>query len=413
MDAWWLDATEPDVNSNLSDDERLLRMHPTALGSAARYENTYSLMATRTFFEGQRQARPGSRVFILTRSAFSGQQRYAAATWSGDIAARWYDLRTQIPAGLNFSLSGIPYWTTDIGGFAVERRYEHAQGEELEAWRELTTRWFQFGAFCPLFRVHGQFPYREMFNVAPEGHPAYASMLGFDQLRYRLLPYVYSLAAQVTREHGTMMRALWMDFPADTSVRDTGDEYMFGPAFLVAPVTTPMYHVSPEFTTPLPAAKTRSVYLPAGAPWVDFWTGASVTGGRRVEAPAPLDRLPLYLRAGSIVPMGPPLQHTSEKPADPIELRVYTGANGRFTLYEDDGETDAYERGASAEIPIRWDDRARTLTIGTRAGTFPGMLADRHFRIVIVRAGHGTGGGETAEADRVVGYAGEEVRERF
>ena len=318
VDAWWLDATEPDVTSNLSDDERLLRMHPTALGSAARYENSYSLMATRTFYEGQRQARPGSRVFILTRSAFSGQQRYAAATWSGDIAARWYDLRTQIPAGLNFSLSGIPYWTTDIGGFAVERRYEHAQGEELEAWRELMTRWFQFGAFCPLFRVHGQFPYREMFNVAPEGHPAYASMLAFDQLRYRLLPYVYSLAAQVTREHGTIMRALWMDFPADTSVRGTGDEYMFGPAFLVAPVTTPMYHVSPEFTTPLPAAKTRSVYLPAGTAWVDFWTGASVAGGQRVEAPAPLDRLPLYIRAG---------QHRADGAATAAHVREAGGSD--------------------------------------------------------------------------------------
>jgi alpha-D-xyloside xylohydrolase len=220
---------------------------------------------------------------------------------------------------------------------------------------------------------------------------------------------VYSLAAQVTREHGTIMRALWMDFPADAQVRSIGDEYMFGAAFLVAPITSPMYHPSPEMTDPPPATKTRRVYLPAGTTWVDFWTGAAIPGGRSIDAPAPLDRLPLYVRAGSIVPMGPVLQHTDEKPADPIELRIYPGADGRFTLYEDDGVSDAYERGASADIEVRWDDRARTLAIGARTGAFPGMLASRQFRVVIVRADHGVGGGETAQVDRVVTYTGEKV----
>jgi alpha-D-xyloside xylohydrolase len=205
FDAWWLDCTEPDIQSNLSRDETVLRMGPTASGTAARYLNSYSLVQTKAVYEGQRGTNADQRVFTLTRSAFAGQQRYAAATWSGDIAARWYDLKAQISAGLNFSLSGIPYWTTDIGGFAVESRYEHPNDSDLDEWRELMTRWFQFGTFCPLFRVHGQFPYREMFNVAPEDHPAYQTMLAYDKLRYRLMPYIYSLTGMVTQNDYTVM----------------------------------------------------------------------------------------------------------------------------------------------------------------------------------------------------------------
>lgn len=411
IDAWWLDATEPDVTSNLSDHERVLRMHPTALGSGARYENTYSLMHARTFYEGQRAAKPDRRVFILTRSAYAGQQRYAAASWSGDIASRWYDFSMQIPAGLNVALSGLPYWTTDIGGFAVERRYERAHGDDLEAWRELFTRWFQFGAFSPLFRAHGQFPYREPFNVAPPGHPAYEVMLAFARLRYRLLPYLYSLAGDVTHRHGTMMRALVMDFPDDPAVRDLGDQYMFGPAFLVAPVTTPMFFPSPE-AGPASGVTTRSVYLPAGSDWFDFWTGERVPGGRRVDAAAPLDRMPIFVRAGSIVPLGPALQHTAGTTDAAIELRIYPGRDGAFTLYEDDGESYAYERGVFADVPIAWDEAARTLTLGARRGSF-GLARPQQFRAVIVGPDKGTGGGDAPHADRTIRYRGTPVRVRF
>ena len=412
VDAWWLDATEPDVTSNLSDHERVLRMHPTALGSGARYENTYSLMHARTFYEGQRAAKPNQRVFILTRSAYAGQQRYAAASWSGDIASRWYDFRTQIPAGLNVALSGLPYWTTDIGGFAVERRNERPQGDDLEAWRELFTRWFQFGAFSPLFRAHGQFPYREPFNVAPPGHRAYETMLAFARLRYRLLPYIYSLAGDVTHRHGTMMRALVMDFPHDPAVRDLGDQYMFGPAFLVAPVTTPMYYATPEWG-PLSGATTRRVYLPEGSDWFDFWTGERLAGGQRVDADAPLERMPLYVRSGSIVPMGPALQHTAETSAAASELRIYPGRDGAFTLYEDDGASYAYEQGEFSELPMTWNEEARTLTFHARRGSDRVVRPEQRFRVVLVGSGRGAGGGETRRADRTVRYRGAELRVRL
>lgn len=372
FDAWWLDATEPDLGSNVSDSERLLRMHPNALGTAARYENAYSLMTTKGVYEKQRETSPNQRVFILTRSAYAGQQRHSAATWSGDVAARWDDLRAQIPAGLNFCLSGIPWWTTDIGGFAVEPRYEHAKGDDLEEWRELNTRWFQFGTFCPLFRVHGQFPYREMFNIAPENHPAYQTMLAYDKLRYRLMPYIYSLAAMVTHKDYTIMRALVMDFgQQDKKVLDIGDQYMFGPAIMVCPVTE------------LKARK-RQVYLPAGTGWYDFKSGRYFEGGQVIQADAPYTDMPIFIREGSIIPFGPAVQYTSEKPADPIRLLVYTGRNGAFMLYEDDGISYDYEKGAHSMIPIRYSEKEQSLTIGARQGQFPGMLNRRRFEIVWV-----------------------------
>ena len=274
MDAWWMDVTEPDIQSNLSEEERRLRMHPTAIGSAARYLNTYSLAQARAVFEGQIKQNPDQRVFILTRSAYAGQQRYGAATWSGDVAARWEDLRNQVPAGLNFSMAGIPYWTTDIGGFAVEQRYINAKGEDLEEWRELMTRWFQFGTFCPLLRIHGQYPYREIYNVAPENHPAYQAMADYDNLRYRLMPYIYSLAGMVTQDGYTIMRALVMDFPDDPKVRDIGNQYMFGPALLVSPVT--------EYK-----ARSADVYLPKSSGWYDLREGRYFEGGRKIKADAP------------------------------------------------------------------------------------------------------------------------------
>jgi alpha-D-xyloside xylohydrolase len=368
VDAWWMDASEPDILSNVSPEKREELMTPTALGPAAEYLNAYPLMNAKGIYEGQRAANPDKRVFILTRSAFAGSQRYGAAVWSGDIAARWTDMKDQIAAGINFSMSGVPYWTMDIGGFAVERRYEQATGETLEEWREQMTRWYQFGAFCPLFRVHGQYPFREIFNVAPEDHPAYRSMLYYDKLRYRLLPYLYSLSGMVWRDDYTMMRGLVMDFGKDTAVRDIADEFMLGPSLLVAPVCT--YK-----------ARQREVYLPAGQGWYDLYTGKFGEGGQRIHADAPYQRMPVYVKEGSILPLGPDLQYTDQHPADTITLYVYTGRNGDFTLYEDEGTNYNYEKGRFAIIPIHYDQDAGTLTIGRRQGAFTGMLQKRVFKI--------------------------------
>ncbi len=270
---------------------------------------------------------------------------------------------------------GLPYWTKDIGGFAVEPRFlGDVSPDNLEEWRELQTRWFQFGTFCPLFRVHGQYPFREMFNVAPDDHPACQAMLQYDRLRYRLMPYIYSLAGKVTQDDYTIMRALVMDFGADSDVREIDDQFMFGPALMVCPVT--------EYK-----ARKRAVYLPAGADWYEMKSGRIHAGGQTIEADAPYSDIPLFVRAGSIIPYGPEIQYTGEKPADPIRLCVYTGADGTFTLYEDEGTNYHYENGAFCRIPVTYDDDAQTLTIGERAGTFPGMLQERVFEIVWVDPG--------------------------
>ncbi|MGK9368792.1 TIM-barrel domain-containing protein [Melioribacter sp. Ez-97] len=397
IDAWWLDATEPDIHSNLSPEETLRRMGPTALGTPARYRNTYSLLNSKAVYEGQRLSNPDKRVFILTRSAFAGQQKYSAATWSGDVAARWYDFKVQIPAGLNFSLSGIPYWTTDIGGFAVEPRYENPSGKDLEEWRELNTRWFQFGAFCPLFRSHGQFPYREIFNISPEGHPAYESMVYYDKLRYRLMPYIYSLAGMVTFEDYTIMRALILDFPDDKNVFNISDQYMFGPAFLVNPVT--------DFK-----ARSRKVYLPAGADWYDFYTGKKYTGGKSIAADAPYERIPLFVKAGSIIPIGPGIQYTGQKQADTLTLFVYAGGDASFVLYEDEGTNYNYEKGLYSTIEFKYDETDKELVIGERKGEFPGMLSERIINIVFINSDSPRPFEFNIKPDRVVNYNGKEVK---
>ncbi len=372
FDAWWLDSTEPDIQSNLSPTEHLLRVGPTALGSSSRYRNTFSLMNAKGVYEHQRKTSPNQRVFILTRSAYAGQQRYSTATWSGDVATRWYDLKAQIPAGLNFCLSGIPYWTTDIGGFAVEPRFErNVKPDDLEEWREFNTRWFQFGTFCPLFRVHGQFPYREMFNIAPDDHQAYQSMLAYDKLRYRLMPYIYSLTGMVTHDDYTIMRALVMDFGGDKKVLNIGDQFMFGPALLVNPVT--------EYK-----ARTRQVYLPSGTGWYNLKSGRYFKGGQAIWADAPYEDIPVFVKEGSIIPFGPAIQYTTEKPADPIRLFVYTGADGAFKLYEDENVNYNYEKGYFSVIPFKYNEDTRSLTIGARRGKFPGMLKKRTFEIVWV-----------------------------
>lgn len=409
VDAWWLDASEPEMRSSPLLEEIRHTMPRTALGTGSRVLCAYPLMNAQGVYRGQREAAPDQRVFILTRSGFAGMQRYAAAVWSGDITSTWTAFRRQIPAGLSFTLSGLPYWTTDSGGFAVPNKWTRRDEKsatpdepimsagEAEEWAELNTRWLQYATFCPLMRVHGQFPFREMWQFGGESSPAYAAQLKMDRLRYRLLPYVYSLAGGVTHENATMLRALAMDFRTDATAREIGDQFMAGPAFLVTPVT--------EFR-----ARSRSVYLPATpGGWFDFWTGAALEGGRRIDAAAPFDTIPVQVRAGSIVPVGPELQYTAEKPADPITLYVYAGADGAFTLYEDDGVSYGYERGESARIPMRWDDAARTLTLGARDGTFPGMLAERTFEVVLVTREKPAGFSFSPKAGRSVKYHGEAV----
>jgi alpha-D-xyloside xylohydrolase len=384
VDAWWLDTTEPETEDR---ETNILVTNKTYLGSGARYANAFPLMTTSAVYDGQRQESDQKRVFILSRSAFAGSQRNAAAVWSGDINSDWTFFRKQIPAGLNYSVSGLPYWTTDIGGFV-------SGDPDDSAYRELFIRWFQFGTFNPILRVHGtrSTNQNELWSYGPE---AQKILTDYDRLRYRLLPYIYSLAWMTTSQSYTPMRGLVMDFRTDPQAANIGDQFMFGSAFLVKPVTEP-------------DATTTSLYLPQ-ARWYDFWTGAQAQGPRRIEVPSPLDRLPLYVRAGSIVPMGPQIQWSTEKPADPIELRVYRGADGQFTLYEDENDNYNYEKGVYATIPFRWDDAHQVLTIGDRRGEFPGMLAQRTFQIVFVKEDHGTGIEPVTSPDKVVQYSGKQI----
>ena len=381
FDAWWMDASEPNVRDCTPIDYRKALCGPTALGPSAKYFNAYALMNAMAIYGGQREADNDTRVFLLTRSGFPGLQRYSTATWSGDIATRWEDMRAQITAGLNFAICGIPYWTMDIGGFCVEKRYEEAyrvflatgvENADMKEWRELNTRWFQFGAFCPLFRVHGQYPPREPWNIAPENHPAYKSWQYYLKLRYDLMPYIYSLAGMTYREDYTIMRALVMDFAADENVYDVDNQFMFGPAFMACPVA--------EY-----GLRQREVYFPEGT-WYDFYSGSAVVGGQTAKVSAPYERMPLFVREGSIVPFGPDMQYSDEKVADEITLFVYAGRDGSFTLYEDEGTNYNYEKGLCAVIPFSYDDSAKTLTIGEREGSFEGMLTERSFNVVYVSA---------------------------
>ena len=380
IDAWWMDASEPNIRDCTDMDYRKALCGPTALGSSTEFFNAYALVNADAIYNGQRGVDPDKRVFLLTRSGFAGLQRYSTATWSGDIATRWEDMKAQISAGLNFAVSGIPYWTMDIGGFCVENRYVAGQeiynqtGKENadhKEWRELNTRWFQFGAFCPLYRAHGQYPFREPWEIAPEGHPAYESIVYYSQLRYRLMPYIYSLAGMTYFDDYTIMRPLVMDFMADTNVLNIGDTYMFGPAFMAAPVY--------EY-----GARTRDVYFPECEGWYDFYTNRFMEAGVHKTVDAPYDRMPLYVRAGSIVPVGPDMQWSDEKPAEVIDLYVYQGADGEFTLYEDENVNYNYEKGAYSMIGFTYSEADRTLTIAERKGEFPGMLKERVFNVIPV-----------------------------
>jgi alpha-D-xyloside xylohydrolase len=376
MDGWWMDASEPEFD--------VLKGRQTFLGSGESVRNAYPLYVTKAIYEGQRATTDRKRVMILTRSAFAGQQRNAAASWSGDISANWLTLRRQISAGLSFSMSGIPYWTTDIGGFfRPEDQYTS------DAYHELLIRWFEYGAFCPIFRVHGYKSNAEIWNYGAQTENI---LTQYDELRYRLMPYIYSAAWGVTNNGETLMRALPLEFTFDAGARGVADQFMFGPSLLINPVTSE-------------GATQRTLYLPAGTDWVDFWTGKGMKGGQSITADAPLDKMPIYVRAGSIVPYGPRAESASAKP-DPIELRIYAGSNADFVLYEDEGDNYEYEHGVHSVIPIRWDDKVEKLMIGDRQGSFPGMIEHRTFHIVRVADGHGTGIAATSDADATIEYDG-------
>jgi alpha-D-xyloside xylohydrolase len=385
VDAWWLDTDEPETEGQ---QDNILVNHKLHIGSGARYANIYPLFHTEGVSEGQQKASDKKRVFILSRSAYTGTQRLGVTAWSGDVLSNWVTFARQIPAGLNYSISGMPYWTTDIGGFISGGNLNDPK------FRELFVRWFQFGAFSPIFRVHGTRNPDEN-ELWSYGSDAQKILVDYDNLRYRLLPYIYSEAWQVTSKHGTLMRPLVMDWRNDVEAQNTGDEYLFGPAILVSPVTTQ-------------GATSRSVYLPK-ATWYDFWTGANIDGGKRIEADAPLAKMPLYVRAGSIIPMGPTMEWSTEKSADPIEIRVYPGADGDFTFYEDENDNYNYVKGQHATIQLHWDDAAKTLSFGAREGSFPGMLEKHTFNVSVVGEGNGVGISDGAGKARAVIYKGDKV----
>ena len=384
VDAWWMDASEPNVRDCTPMWYRKALSGPTALGTSTEYFNAYSTVNADAIYNGQRSVWKGKlnepRVFLLTRSGFAGEQRYSTATWSGDIGTRWEDMRAQMTAGLNYSISGIPFWGMDQGGFCVENRYVAAQqlfdrtgqeNEDLKEWCELQTRWNQFGTFIPLFRSHGQWPLREIWNIAPDNHPAYKSFVYYDKLRYRLMPYLYSLAGWAHFKDYTLMRALVMDFNGDREVENIGNQWMLGPALMACPVG---YY----------KARNRSVYFPAQCGWYDLYTGEKIDGGQRLIVDAPYERIPVFVRSGAIIPFGPEMEWSDEKPAELINLYVYAGQNGSFQLYEDEGTNYNYEKGKYATIDITYDDATRTVSFGARKGQFNGMLKNRRFNVVLI-----------------------------
>ncbi len=432
IDAWWCDCTEPfepdwsgavkpEVHARLllNTDYSKRYLDPGLI-------NLYSLLHSQGIYEGQRSVTNAKRVVNLTRSAYAAQHRYATITWSGDICATWETLRRSIPEGLNFCVTGEPYWTLDIGGFFI--RYDPA----LWFWRgdynagcrgltapdlvepdpkdtgctdlgyhELYTRWVQYAVFLPIFRSHGTDAPREVWRFGEPGNLFYDTIAKFIRLRYQLIPYIYSLAAQVTLNGHTIMRPVALDYPDDTATHNLTDQYMFGPAFMVCPVTNPMYYR--RNSEPIhDAPKTRKVYLPKGSQWYDFWTEKIFAGDQTVEANAPLEIIPLYVRAGAIVPMSPVMQYVDEIPDAPYEIRVYTGADGEFTLYEDAGDGYEYERGAYALVQLTWNDRRGELTVGARQGRFDGMVESREYKVVFIS--------ERSRVTKNVCYTGKELK---
>ena len=395
VDAWWCDCTEPFqsdwTGAFKPEPEERLRINTEEAKKYLDPEfiNAYSLVHSQGIYEGQRRTSADKRVVNLTRSAYAGQQRYSTITWSGDVSATWDTLRRQIADGLSFCATGLPYWTVDIGAFFVKDdpalwfwNGDFNTGIEDLGYQELYVRWFQYAAFLPMFRSHGTDTPREVWRFGEPGGVFYNALVKFLRLRYRLMPYIYSLAGMVTHEDYTMMRALPFDFRCDPKTYDLRDQYMFGPALLVNPITQPMYYAAGS--TPLNGtSKSRRVYLPEGTAWYDFWTSIPYAGGQTIIAEAPLDTMPLYVRAGSIIPCGPDIQHTGESCDAPISLHIYPGHSGHFTLYEDEGDNYNYEHGQFAMIRLSWDEAARRLTLHDRQGSYPGMPPTREFRIVM------------------------------
>ncbi len=406
IDGWWLDATEPEHNRQKEEDFA----NKTYLGQFREVLNAYPLMSVKGVYEHQRQVTSDKRVFILTRSAFAGQQRYGANTWSGDIHADWYVLKNQISAGLNFSLCGIPFWNSDIGAFTTYTNYP--DGANDPAYRELYVRWLQFGAFCPMMRSHGTNTPREIYQFGEKGQWAYDAIEKSINLRYRLLPYIYSTSYDITANSSSMTRALMMDYPDDREALDINDQYMFGKAILVCPVTEAMYTEKSNEKPDFSHNGTLGLYLPSGNSWTDFWTGMIYEGGRSIEREVPIDIIPLFVKAGSIIPVGPEVQYASEK-KDPLEIRIYPGADGKFVLYDDERDNYNYEKGMFSTTEFNWDDSSRTLTIGERKGSYPGMMKKRTFNIVVVDGDRGAGIELTVRPDRSVKYAGKEMKIRL
>ncbi len=406
IDAWWMDASEPNVRDCTPVWYRKALSGPTALGTSTEFFNAYSIVNADAIYNGQRSVNPNQRVFLLTRSGFAGEQRFSTATWSGDIGTRWEDMRAQMTAGLNYSMSGLPFWGMDQGGFSVESRYVKAQQDfdktgvetaDLTEWRELQTRWNQFGCFIPLYRAHGQWPLREVWNIAPDNHPAYKTIVWYDKLRYHLMPYLYSMAGWVHFNDYTMMRGLAMDFNGDANVYDIPDQWMFGPAFMACPVS--QYK-----------ARNRSVYFPQQCGWYNLYTGDYVEGGQTLVVDAPYERMPVFVREGSIVPFGPEMEWCDEKPAELINLYVYQGADASFQLYEDEGTNYNYEKGKYATIDIKYDEATKTLTFGKRVGAFKGMLKNRRFNVVVVSRDKAHPLNLINPEGRMVDYSGKEIK---
>ena len=373
VDSWWMDAVEPENDA--------LKGTKTHMGLGDFYRLTYPLMVSQAVSEGQRETSSDKRVCILTRSAFPGQQRYGIINWSGDIGGTWEVFRIQIVAGLNYTITGFPYWTTDIGGFFRPGRSQYTD----EKYHELLTRWYQWGTFNPIFRMHGYMTETEPWKYGQKVEDNMRKMLN---LRYQLLPYIYSEAWQITKNGSTIMRPLVMDFNGDTAAVNSKFQYMFGKSLLVAPVTEANVNQ-------------LNVYLPIAADWFDFWTGKHFAGGQTIKTDAPLDKIPLFVKAGSVIPMGKVIQSSAEK-SDTLEIRVYEGADARFELYEDEGDNYNYEKGLYSTITFRWDDKAQKLTISDRKGSFPGMLKNRSFTIVKISSAD--------KKEKVVNYTGKSVK---
>ena len=412
IDGWWMDSTEPDHHDFQESDLDL----PTAMGTFRRVRNAFPLMAVGGVYDNQRAMPDGNskRVLILTRSAFAGQQRYGSNTWSGDLQSNWNSLRNQIPAGLNFALTGNPNFNSDLGGFFANNYNESYMDETAPKnplYQELYVRWMQYGVFCPMMRSHGTEVPRELYYYGKAGEPVYDALLGAIKLRYSLLPYIYSLAHDVTANNGTYQRALMMDFRDDHNVWNMGNEFMFGRSLLAAPVLEAKY--TPERAMSKSRSrienvnfleiKTSKVYLPAGISWYDFETLQQFDGGQEIERNVNIKSVPIYVKAGSIVPIGPDVQYSTEKPWDDLEIRVYAGANGTFCLYEDEFDNYNYENGAYTTIDFKYDDKSRQLTIGALKGSYDGMIQNRSFRITYITDG-------IKRDVKTVNYTGKQVK---